>query len=171
MVGHARDTERPPERIAARRRRPEMRSTSRRARRSTCTPLPRGTRGTGSTRYRYCRVRPARPCRLSGLPDGSCACTGADRPGLGRNRRGVGQGEGVRQPTIAGASRISWSFASASTMNNATSTRRVRLPVRMGSPTCGRQTGRPWRSPSSRSLPRTHSRRGGDDFALGDSQD
>src|SRR5438093_5737299 len=40
-------------------------------------------------------------------------------------------------------------------MNRAKSTRRVRLLSRMGSPTCRLHTGRPWLSPSSRSLPRT----------------
>ena len=40
-------------------------------------------------------------------------------------------------------------------MNRAKSTRRVRLLSRIGSPTCRLHTGRPWLSPSSRSLPRT----------------
>ena len=40
-------------------------------------------------------------------------------------------------------------------MNRAKSTRRVMLLSRIGSPTCRLQTGRPWLSPSSRSLPRT----------------
>src|SRR5215204_5529544 len=44
-------------------------------------------------------------------------------------------------------------------MNRAKSTRRVRLLARMGSPTCRLHTGRPWLSPSSRSLPRTRVQR------------
>src|SRR5512132_3729532 len=40
-------------------------------------------------------------------------------------------------------------------MNSAKSMRRVRLLARTGSPTCWLHTGRPWLSPSSRSLPRT----------------
>ena len=40
-------------------------------------------------------------------------------------------------------------------MNSAKSTRRVMLLSRIGSPTCRLHTGRPWLSPSSRSLPRT----------------
>src|SRR5436309_10605290 len=64
--------------------------------------------------------------------------------------------EGVWRPTIAGASWTSSSFASASTMNRAKSTRRVLLLSRIGSPTCRLQTGRPWLSPSSRALPRTN---------------
>src|SRR6185369_16847760 len=63
--------------------------------------------------------------------------------------------EGVCRPTIAGASWTSSSFCRASTMNRAKSTRRVRLLLRMGSPTCRLHTGRPWLSPSSRSLART----------------
>lgn len=63
--------------------------------------------------------------------------------------------EGVRQPTIAGASRTSSSFSRAATMNRAKSTRQVRLPARMGSPTCRLHPGRPWLWPSSSSLPRT----------------
>src|SRR5688572_10059651 len=54
---------------------------------------------------------------------------------------------------MAGASWTSSSFSRASTMNRAKSTRRVRLLSRMGSPTCRLHTGRPWLSPSSRSLP------------------
>src|SRR3954468_5817171 len=38
-------------------------------------------------------------------------------------------------------------------MNRAKSTLRVMLLARIGSPTCRLQTGRPWLSPSSRSLP------------------
>src|SRR4051795_12521533 len=63
--------------------------------------------------------------------------------------------DGVWQPTIAGASWTSSSFVRASTINRAKSTRRVMLLSRMGSPTCRLHTGRPWLSPSSRSLPRT----------------
>lgn len=40
-------------------------------------------------------------------------------------------------------------------MNRAKSMRRVRLLLSTGSPTCLLQTGNPWLSPSSRSLPRT----------------
>src|SRR3954468_18226554 len=40
-------------------------------------------------------------------------------------------------------------------MKRAKSTRRVMLLARMESPTCRLQTGRPWLSPSSRSLPLT----------------
>src|SRR6476646_10757010 len=40
-------------------------------------------------------------------------------------------------------------------MNRAKSTRRVRLLLRIGSPTWRLHTGSPWLSPSSRSLPRT----------------
>jgi hypothetical protein len=50
---------------------------------------------------------------------------------------------------------MSSSFSGASTIKRAKSTRRVRLLARTGSPTCRLQTGRPWLSPSSRSLPRT----------------
>src|SRR6266508_4264858 len=50
---------------------------------------------------------------------------------------------------------MSSSFSRAATMNRAKSTRRVMLLSRIGSPTCLLQTGRPWLSPSSRSLPRT----------------
>src|SRR6185436_1818021 len=42
--------------------------------------------------------------------------------------------DGVSRPTIAGASCMSSSFSSASTMNSAKSTRRVRLLSRTGSP-------------------------------------
>ena len=67
--------------------------------------------------------------------------------------------DGVWRPTIAGASWMRPSFVKASTMNNAKSTRRVMLLFRMGSPTCLLQTGKPWLSPSSRSLPRTRVQR------------
>ena len=67
----------------------------------------------------------------------------------------IASAEGVRQPTIAGASWMSSSFSMATTMKRAKSTRRVMLLSRMGSPTCLLHTGRPWLSPSSRSLPRT----------------
>src|SRR6266508_2963245 len=50
---------------------------------------------------------------------------------------------------------MSSSFSRAATMNRAKSTRRVMLLSRIGSPTCRLHTGRPWLSPSSRSLPRT----------------
>ncbi|MER7345496.1 hypothetical protein ABT390_08835 [Streptomyces aurantiacus] len=55
----------------------------------------------------------------------------------------------MRQPTMAGASWTSASSVSASTMNSAKSTRRVRLPASTGSPTCRLHTGRPCRAPRS----------------------
>jgi len=93
---------------------------------------PRSSEGRGLTGLRQPSVAVDNPA--------SAACAGAD---------------GVRQPTIAGASCISSSFSRAAAMNRAKSTRRVRLPARMGSPTCRPHTGRPWPGPSSSSLPRT----------------
>jgi len=63
--------------------------------------------------------------------------------------------DGVRQPTIVGAWRISSSFSRAATIKRAKSRRRVRLLARTGSPTWPLHTGRPWISPSYTLLPRT----------------
>ena len=53
--------------------------------------------------------------------DPAIAGTAGDRPWLGRDRRGVARAAGVRQPPIAEASWISWSFSRPSTTNSATS--------------------------------------------------
>ena len=70
-----------------------------------------------------------------------------DRPTVARPSRSdqaaFASAEGVWQPTIAGASRTRSSFSRASTMNSAKSIRRVRLLLRIGSPTWRLHTGRP----------------------------
>jgi hypothetical protein len=63
--------------------------------------------------------------------------------------------EAVLHPTIAGTSWISASLVRGSTINDAKSRCRVWLLRSTASPTCWLRTGRPWLSPSSRSLPRT----------------
>src|SRR3954451_24781524 len=74
---------------------------------------------------------------------------------LGAQAAASASAEGLWRPTIAGASCTRSSSSRASTMNRAKSTRRVMLLSRTGSPTWWLHTGRPWLSPSSRSLPRT----------------
>ena len=67
----------------------------------------------------------------------------------------IASADGVRQPTIVGAWRISSSFSRVATIKRAKSTRRVRLLARTGAPTCPLHTGRPWLCPSYTLLPRT----------------
>ncbi len=84
------------------------------------TPLSRGTRGTSSTSYSTaasacsCMSVAAPARRILRPPSRKATLQGESEIDAAWART-----EGVRQPTITGASWISWSFASASTLNSA----------------------------------------------------